>query len=310
MTQGKRLFTVGEVLAVMLAEPQRSLAEATTYRRIIAGSESNVAAGFVRLGHRATLVTRVGKDGFGDAIVDALESWGIDAVAGRSDRPTGVIARILGTNAGGESIQLRTGAAATELGPHDIDAAWRDDIAVVFVTGITAVRSEGGRLAVERTVELARRDGALVVVDPNVRPKLASPAQFTAALAGLRGHIDVAIGDAEELAVLAGTSCDSAPRTLLDEGCRAVVCKLGAAGAVVITPDTEYRVSSRAVEVVDTVGAGDAFAAGYLAALVEGSSMDAALELASAVAAAVVATVGDVEGLPSRGSLEEAGMQW
>jgi 2-dehydro-3-deoxygluconokinase len=297
------LFTLGEVLAVMLADDGLPLGEATRFRRIVAGSESNVAAGFVRLGHRARLVTRVGRDALGDAVAASLRSWDIDALVQRSDRPTGTIVRGLGTDAGVQAVHLREGAAAVELSAADVDEAWGEAVDVVFVTGIAAVRSESARSAVERTVELARGSGALVVVDPNVRLSLGSHDQYREALSGLRGDTDIAIGDLAELALLAGTAPVDAVASLIDGGCRLVVTKRGADGAVATDGTDTVEVRSNATHVVDTVGAGDAFAAGLIAGVVEGQSIAGALELASVVAARVVATPGDVEGFPWRSQI-------
>jgi 2-dehydro-3-deoxygluconokinase len=150
---------------------------------------------------------------------------------------------------------------------------------------------------VERTVQLAREAEALVVVDPNVRPALAGRAAFAAALAPLRGRIDVAVGDPAELALLAGTDADGAVAHLLATGCRLVVAKLGADGATATDGDgNTYRVGSLVdpAEIVDTIGAGDAFTAGLLAAILDGDSPAVALDRASRHAAAVVRTRGDI----------------
>jgi 2-dehydro-3-deoxygluconokinase len=146
-------------------------------------------------------------------------------------------------------------------------------------------------------VTRAREAGALVVVDPNLRPALADRTTFGTALAALRGRIDIAVGDADELALLAGTAAEHAVDALLGDGCRLVVTKLGAAGAAAKDDQGHgCRVAShvRPGEVVDTIGAGDAFTAGMLAAILDGQSPDAALERGSARAAAVVRTRGDI----------------
>jgi 2-dehydro-3-deoxygluconokinase len=111
------------------------------------------------------------------------------------------------------------------------------------------------------------------------------------------------MGDADELAVLAGTSAADATQALLDGGCRVVVERRGAQGAVASDHHHSCDVASMAWAVIDTVGAGDAFTAGFLTATLEALEIDAALERASLVAAHVVATPGDVEGIPGRASV-------
>ncbi|KQO95709.1 carbohydrate kinase family protein [Leifsonia sp. Leaf264] len=301
-----RLFTLGEALAVFLADDFAAgritpPVANSDYRRIVAGSESNVAVGVVRMGHEATLVTRVGTDDLGGSVSTQLSDWGIDARIIKDPRPTGVLVR--GLNGVG-AIHLRGGSAATALSPEDVDRAWSPDVAAVFVTGITAVRSPSAASAVERTVELARRQGALVIADPNLRPALGTGTEYARALRPLRGRVDVAVGDLAELAVLAGTEEDVAVRALLESGCRLVVTKLGAAGVRATDGAREITMPSAATRVVDTVGAGDSFAAGLIAGLLEDLPFEDSIDLGTRVAASVVATVGDVEGIPWRADLD------
>lgn len=166
------------------------------------------------------------------------------------------------------------------------------------------MRSAAAAAAVYKTVELARRDGALVVADPNLRPALGDEATFRAAMAPLRGAIDVALGDAQELALLSGTAPDDAADALLAAGCRIVVSKRGAQGAWASDGDGTVEVPSNvaAADVVDTVGAGDAFAAGLIAALIERVPLAAAMQRASESAAQVVRVRGDVAPAHSEGS--------
>lgn len=295
----RTLFTAGEALAVFLADdgPASRLADATRFDRIVSGAEVNVAAGFVRAGHRARVVTRVGCDALGDAVENQLAGWGLDARVGRDpERATGVLVRTVGGTDRGEAVQLRRGAAIEGLGPDDVDAHWAPDTDVVFVTGITAVRSSSAAAAVRRTADLARAAGALVVVDPNLRPSLAPVSAFARELTYFRDRCDIALGDPDELALLSGTSTADAPAALLAAGARLVVTKLGADG--VVATDGPHTVSAPAQAtadvVVDTVGAGDAFAAELIAAVLDDEDLVDTLERASAAAAEVVRVRGDI----------------
>lgn len=292
------VLTLGEALAVFLAEDDAPLDEAVRFERIISGAEVNVAVGLVQEGHRARLVSRVGDDPLGAAVVRRLEEWGVDARIDRDPiRPTGTLVRTVAGADRGEAVHLRRGAAAEGISPTDVDDAWSDDIAAVFATGITMVRSGSTAAAVQHAVARARESGALVVVDPNLRPALAAPSRFAAVLAPLRGLIDIAVGDPAELALLAGTPAEHAVAALRSGGCRLVVTKLGAEGAMAVdTTGTEHRIGSLvdADEIVDTIGAGDAFTAGLLAAILDGQSPAVALQRGTRRAAAVVRTRGDI----------------
>lgn len=292
----KTLFTVGEALAVFLAiEPDLSTCRA--YERITSGAEVNVAAGFVVAGHRARLVTRVGDDALGTVVERDLQRWGIEALLARDDeRHTGVLVRTVGGHDRGDAVNLRRGAAIEALDPAQIDQAWQDDTDAVFVSGTTAVRSAGARAAVERMVHRARSAGALVVVDPNVRPSLGTERDFHESLVALRGRIDIALGDRRELALLAGSDESAAAETLLQQGVQLVVEKRGADGVVAFDAHGAYASAALVSmsEVVDTVGAGDAFAAGVIAALLGGADVPQALERGSMQAAVVVRARGDI----------------
>ena len=96
-------------------------------------------------------------------------------------------------------------------------------------------------------------------------------------------------------------------RELAKRGPRTVVVKLGALGALALSGDEAHRASALAVAVVDPVGAGDAFVAGYLSEVVAGGPVPDALRIANACGAAVCGVPGDWEGLPTRAELADAG---
>lgn len=290
------LFTVGEALAVFLADDPE-LSTARRFERITSGAEVNVAAGFVAAGHRARLVSRVGDDALGIAVERDLRDWGVDVSLTRDvDRHTGVLVRTVGGSDRGNSLNLRCGAAIEGLHPDDVDHAWVDDIDAVFVSGTTAVRSPSAMAAIERMVEQATSAGSMVVVDPNIRPALATADNFARALSSLRGRIDVALGDRRELALLAGSGEPSAVDDLHEQGVRLVVEKRGADGVMAYDSRGEWSFPAIVArpDIVDTVGAGDAFAAGLMAAILEGEDVREALERGSRQAAVVVQSRGDV----------------
>ena len=279
---------------MLLGERGAPPAVARRFTRTIAGSEFNVAAALSRLGVTVSIATCLGRDSLGDAVAEDLECAMIMASVRRVESPTGVLLR--GANGVG-AMHLRHASAATELRPADVDDAWNEPDAV-FLSGITAVRSPSASAAVLYAARRARDEGALVVVDPNHRPALGSRADFARALRPLRTLADIAIGDRDELADLAGTTPRGAVPVLLESGCRLVIAKLGADGAIAYDGTTQHEVRSLARAVVDTVGAGDAFAAGVLFGAARGLSVPASLQLGSTLAAHVVETLGDIQGLP------------
>ncbi|MFB8267812.1 sugar kinase [Streptomyces sp. NPDC055955] len=168
---------------------------------------------------------------------------------------------------------------------------------VLHLTGITPARE-----ACQRTLRLAREHGVPVTLDANYRSRLWSSQEAAAELRDWVPYVDVLIASDDELPLCAPPGPD-AVKALLDLGVREVVVKLGADGAVAHSADGELRVPARPVSAVDAVGAGDAFVAGHLSALLDGEDIAARLDRAVTTGAFAVAQPGDWEGAPTRAEL-------
>jgi 2-dehydro-3-deoxygluconokinase len=142
-------------------------------------------------------------------------------------------------------------------------------------------------------------------VDVNFRSKLWSPDEAAEVLPWLIEGADVVIGSPEELALTApdGAGLDDAAAELLGTGVGEVVVKLGAAGARAYTAGRVLDAPALPVRAVDTVGAGDAFTAGYLSARLDGEDVSGRLRRGCLLGAFAVGHPGDWEGLPRRDEL-------
>ncbi len=307
-----RVIVVGEPLIALLATGSAPLADVESFSRHVAGAEANVAVGLARLGHAVLFVGRVGDDGFGLAIVRRLRGEGVD-VSGLvvdPERRTGLLVRerrVLGPS---EVLYHRAGSAGSALGPGEVDAVADGfpDADWLHVTGITPALSETAHAAVVRAMDLARANDVRISFDVNLRRRLWSDEQAAERLQPLALRADLVFGDPDELAVVAGVEATAdgleAARVLVAGGAGSVVVKQGQAGATLITGNES--VGSAAIPVsgiVDPVGAGDAFCAGYLAAVLDGKESETALRWANGCAAAVLSVEGDLTGLPTREEL-------
>jgi 2-dehydro-3-deoxygluconokinase len=145
----------------------------------------------------------------------------------------------------------------------------------------------------------AERHQCCVVFDPNVRRKLASPTRAASVLRPMAARAHIVLAGLGEAQLLSGRDDrDAAAGWFLDRAAHLVVLKDGAAGAWATDGTTTWTQPAYPVPVVDPVGAGDAFNSGLLAALLRGADVDVAMHEAAAVAALVVTTAGDIEGLP------------
>jgi 2-dehydro-3-deoxygluconokinase len=313
------VVTLGECLVTLVAERPGPLADAASFHRFVAGAEANVAVGLVRLGHSVTYIGRVGDDGFGTAIRRQLRGEGVDTtfLATDPDGPSGVMIRERPGLVPAQVVYYRRDSAGSHVSPADVDEAARGgafgDARWVHVTGITPALSPGACAAVERAIALGHDAGATISLDINLRRRLWSDETAAPVLRDVAGRVDVLLGSADELAVLAGRPIDGdddpaeLARATLELGPSVAVAKLGAAGAIAVERGAADAVDRDAVplpSLVDPVGAGDAFCAGFIAARLEGRGLGEALDEANACGAAVASALGDQGGLPDRAAVD------
>ncbi len=273
------------------------------------GAESNFAIGIVRLGFSAGWVSRLGADEFGRYIYTQLRGEGVDVSRVKFDpeAPTGVFFKELGRPGGTRVYYYRRQSAASRLSPADLDEAYFAGARWLHLTGITPALSESCRAAVEAAFDLARRFGLTVSFDPNLRLKLWSVADARKVLIPFLKRADVVLGGHEELCLLLeAPSPEAAAEALLAAGVKLVAVKLGAEGALVMTAASRDRVPAFPVaEVVDPVGAGDAFDAGFVAGQLLGRTPAESAVLGNACGALMVSVRGDYEALPTLAEAEE-----
>lgn len=286
----------------------------------VAGAESNVAVGVARLGHSVAWAGVVGADPHGEFILRQLRSEGI-AVQHRVDaaRATGVMFLERRTADISRAYYYRAGSAGSTISREDVDRAFAAGPRVLHLTGITAALSPDARRAVEYAAARGAAEGLVVSLDVNYRSKLWSRDEARAVLTPIARHATVLVASDDELGLVAGMgvaglgdagsgACPEAAELamaaeLLDRGVREVVVKRGAAGAGVHTAAGRWEAPAVPVTSIDTVGAGDAFTAGYLSALLDGGDVAARLKRGTLAGAFAVSTAGDCEGLPSAAEL-------
>ncbi|MGH1564709.1 sugar kinase [Mumia sp. DW29H23] len=298
------VLTLGEALGCVRAlGPVRLGGEASLH---VVGAEANVAIGLARLGHDVTWVGSLGRDQVGELVLRTLRAEGVDlAHVARRDAPTGLVVfeeRLPGT------VRVdyhRAHSAGSRLSTDDLASALDPAPRIVHVTGLTMALSDSAADAVRAAARGGREAGALVCLDVNYRSRLWSRDDARAALAAVVGDVDVVVASDDELGLVAphGETVAEQADALLEAGVVRVVVKHGADGATSIGADGTHTSPARDVVVVDTVGAGDAFVAGYLSAVLDGLDEPARLDRANAVGAFAVTGRGDWERLPTRDEL-------
>jgi 2-dehydro-3-deoxygluconokinase len=253
----------------------------------------------------ATWLGRVGDDEFGHLVTMTLRGQGVETAAVVDPQaPTGLMVKERRTARATRVQYYRSGSAGSRLSPDDLDLAAVAEAAVLHLTGITAALSASARKAVFAAAEEARSARVPVSVDLNYRSALWSPAEARPVLRDLVRHADVVLATEEEARlVVEGDDAGALVAALAALGPGQVLIKRGSQGSVSRIDGEQHDVPARQVDVVDPVGAGDAFAAGYLAGLCRGVPAEERLALATAAGAFAVTVPGDWEGLPSLGDL-------
>ncbi|MBX3605638.1 MAG: sugar kinase [Piscinibacter sp.] len=303
------VITVGETMISFAANEPGALQDAASFTAIVGGAETNVAVGLARLGLKVAWVSRLGADSFGARIRATLAAEGVDcsAVAEDPARPTGFMLKSRAL-AGADPVveYFRRGSAASALSRADLDEPRFLAARHLHVTGITPALSPSCAALVERAMRLMRAAGRTVSFDPNLRPRLwpsrEAMAEHLNRLAGLADWVLPGIAEGRTLTGL--DTPEQIAAFYRERGAAAVVVKLGAEGAYWSSAEGEGRVPGVRVEqVVDTVGAGDAFAVGVLSGRLEGLDWPATLARANWIGAQAIQVVGDIEGLPRRAQL-------
>jgi 5-dehydro-2-deoxygluconokinase len=279
------------------------LGEVRTFRKMLGGTATNVAVAAARLGRRTAVITKVGDDPFGGYIRTALAEFGVDA-------------RFVGTDP-----SLRTPLAFCEIHPPDdfpllfyrepsapdlqletadLDADAVRDAGIFWVTG-TGLSIEPSR---STTLEaLTYRDGERIV-DLDWRPMFwtEEPREYMRAAVE---RATVAVGNREEagVAVGEGEPLEMAQR-LLELGPRLAIVKLGPRGVLAATADEHWIVPPIPVEVVNGLGAGDAFGGALCHGLLSGWDVERTVRYANAAGAVVASRLGCADDMPTAADVE------
>ena len=299
-----RVVTAGETMVLVVPPSPGRLRHAATVALSIGGAESNVAIGLSRLGVPASWVSALGDDEPGELVLHRVRAEGVDTSAVRRvpDRPTGLYLR---EEVGGavRVYYYRRGSAASCLAPDAFDPTVLDGAAFLHLTGITGALSPESAEFLSWAARTARTAGVRVSYDVNYRSRLWGPEAAREVTEALLPLVDVLLVGDEEARVLWGWDEDTCLDRLAGAGPAEVVLKLGARGCTASLDGERLTSPGFPARQVDPIGAGDAFAAGYLAASLWDLPPDERLRTANAMGAFCVQNLGDYEGLPSRREL-------
>ena len=305
-------LVVGETIVDMHPDGPGALADQEQFHRRPGGAPANVAVGLARLGTPPAFWTRLGADGFGDALAATLTDEGIPEtlVVRDPDAPTGMAVVSLDADGDREFVLYLDGTASTRLQPGRVDDDRLAETAWLHVGGVELAH-EPARSAVLDLLERAPPE-TTVSLDPNARPQLWTTFDYADTLDQVLPEVDVLVASREDLAP---AGYDGPPASVASDiqavGPHTVLLTRGAAGAVAHATDAapwgpaETTHEGFTVDAVDTTGAGDAFTAGAVHALGEGESLANAVRFGNAVAARSTTARGAMAALPTREAVAE-----
>lgn len=264
-----RLITIGETMMMFAPARVESLATTEDLRLHAGGAESNVACHMARAGFSAAWVGVLGDDVFGHRIRQSIDRHGVDTrwVTCDSTAPTGVYFK----DPGNGVLYYRRGSAASRMSPATVASVPLEDADIVHVSGITPALSASCGALVDTVFERVAASSATLSFDVNYRPTLWSDGAAATVLRTLATRADIVFVGRDEAQALWGCSTAEDVRALLPEPGRLVVKDSGV-GATEFSADGSVFEPAIPTEVLEVVGAGDAFAAGYLAAVLRGNA--------------------------------------
>lgn len=296
------VITIGDGMIAMCPRKKGPIMFCDTFEKKIGGAELNVAIGCSRLGLKSGLITRLGNDDFGKYIIRTTRGEGVDIsqvklVEGYN---TSVYFREVLADGSSRSFYYREKSPTSTMSVEDLDEEYFKNAKVLHITGVFPSINKNNQKVILESVRLAKKFNLIISLDPNIRLKMWTKEEAKAFIEKLLPDVDILlIGDEEVQLLLGEVSIDKAIKTFHNYGIEKVIVKKGAKGAVGSDGKNIYDVEAiKPIALVDTVGAGDGFAAGFLTALLKGQSLEESVKFANAVGSLVVGVEGDNEGLP------------
>ena len=305
----KNFLVIGRVGMDMCPEPAgAAIEDATTMMVAMGGSSANIAAGLVKFGMKATLLTRVSDDAVGHYCVNQLGHYGVDAahvkpVAGEFRNSLALYeTRVEDHN----SVIYRNSAADFQMSLEDVEAVDYSQYGALITAG-TVFAAEPSRTAAFRAFKLAKAAGIPVIFDVDYRPYSWPSPQVAEEVLSKAGYMsDIIVANDEEFGFMAGGIEKGLAKaeSLAKSTASIVVYKMGHLGAITFANGTQTQSGIFKVEALKPTGAGDSFMAGFIASLADGLDMDEAVLRGSACAAIVVAKPGCAPAMPDNVALE------
>jgi 2-dehydro-3-deoxygluconokinase len=297
------VLTIGDAMITFNPCSKGPLRFVHSFERKVGGAELNVAIGCARLGLKTGWISRLGNDEFGRYILNFVRGEGIDVSEVKlvNGYPTSLNFKEILEDGSGRTFYYRANSPTTTLTPESLNEEYIQNAKLLHITGVfLAINKEKNVEVIKRAISIAKKSGLLISLDPNIRLKLWSKEEAKDTLSTFLPYIDILLTGSEEAEILLGVSN---PKEIIERcksyGISYIAIKQGEKGSIgyyngqyMEAPPVKPR------KVVDTVGAGDGFDAGFIYGVLHGWPLERTLQFANTIGSMVVSVSGDNEGLP------------
>ena len=302
------LFAIGEALVELIStDMAENLGLATHFQRFPGGQVANLAMNMARLGKQTALAASVGEDGFGRYIQEQLELGNVTRDYIQTTSKAATTISIITRHTQTPDFVILSGADIHLRLTPEIESAVSSSR--LIHTSAFALSREPARTTIIRALEIARENGSLVSLDPNYHPNIwPDVPNYTDILQDFFQIVDIVKPSLDDCIRLLGPGLSPATYAehFLNKGCQIVALTMGADGMYLATSEGErFEIFSSTIQVIDITGAGDAFWAGFLAAMLDGEDPIEAARLGQVLAEIKIRTMGPVKKFPDRQTLKK-----
>ncbi|WP_373232452.1 sugar kinase [Cohnella sp.] len=296
------VITIGDGMVTMNPRSKGPLRHVNEFERKVGGAELNLAIGCARLGLRTGWISRLGNDEFGKYVYHYARGEGIDVtqVELLESYATSVNFKEIREDGSGRTFYYRSDSPTLTMSEEDIHAEYIKRSRVLHLTGVFSAIRKHDMSVIMKAIQLAKEHDVRVSFDPNIRLRLWSKEEARSALTELLPYVDILLTGEEEAALLLDTAdVNEMLAEFRRYGISHIAIKQGERGCTAVRGQEAIRMPAVPVpQVVDTVGAGDGFNAGFLLGYLNNWPLERAAAFANKVGSMVVSVSGDNEGLP------------
>jgi len=299
------VIAIGELLIDMIADtPGLPLEKQITFKRFAGGAPANFAVGIKCLGLTSGVISKVGNDFFGRFLLEALKKEQVDIsqIKVTNEYKTALAFVGLDENRNPSFSFYRSPCADIMLTQEEISEEYIKS-AKLLMCGTVSMADEPARSAIFKAINYAKKHGLQVACDPNLRHDLWHFKDPKEHIFRILKDTDIFLPSTSEAEFITGEKGEKAFETILDLGPSVLAITHGAEGSTILTKDEEFFAPSYKVDVVDTTGAGDAFAAGLITGLLTNMPLEKILYFANAVSAVKITRKGAMN-IPTRKEVE------